>query len=122
MSLLLCAATSFEIQPTIDFIRQHHLDNRIAVLFTGVGLVASTYTLTKQIHKLRPNLVIQAGIAGSLDQNLPLTQVVMVKSEVIGDLGVEEQNGFRDLFNLGFLQKDTSPFQQGLLINPYIKD
>jgi futalosine hydrolase len=120
MSLLLCAATSFEIQPTIDFIKEYNLDNQLTVLFTGVGLLASTYSLTKQISIQQPDWVIQAGIAGALDQKLQLTQVVTVKSEVVGDLGVMEGNAFRDLFNLGFNQKDGTPFRNGQLVNPYL--
>ena len=120
MSLLLCAATSFEIQPTIDFIKEHHLDNQITVLFTGVGLMASTYALTRQLYQQQYGMIIQAGIAGALDLSLPLTEVVAVKSEVIGDLGVVEKNSFQDLFSLGFLQKNNSPFIDGQLINPHM--
>jgi futalosine hydrolase len=120
MSLLLCAATTFEIQPTLDFIKKQQLDKQITVLFTGVGLLASTYTLTKEICVQRPEMIIQAGIAGSLDAKLALAQVVVVKTEVIGDLGVDEQNSFRDLFSLGFIQKDLPPFQNGKLVNPYL--
>ena len=118
MSLLLCAATSFEIQPTINFIKEQQLDKQIRVLFTGVGLMAATYTMTKAVHQNRPDLILQAGIGGALDKNLQLAQVVTIKSECIGDLGVEESAGFRDLFSLGFQQKDVFPFNNGLLINP----
>lgn len=122
MSLLLCAATPFEIQPTINFIKERQLDSQITVLFTGVGLMASAYTLTKQVSSQQPTMIIQAGIAGSIDPNLALTQVVAVKTEVVGDLGVVEQNSFRDLFSLGFIQKDLSPFQNALLVNNNISD
>ena len=118
MSLLLCAATAFEIQPTIDFLKEQELDNQIAVLFTGVGLMASTYALTKQIGIQQPELVLQAGIAGALDQNLQLTEVVAVKTEVVGDLGVVESNAFHDLFRLGFIQKDQAAFTKGQLVKP----
>lgn len=122
MSLLLCAATTFEIQPTLDFIKKQQLDKQITVLVTGIGLMACTYALTKQICVQRPKMIIQAGIAGSLDPKLALAQVVAVKTEVIGDLGVEEQNSFRDLFSLGFIQKDLPPFQNGKLVNPNLPD
>jgi len=120
MSLLLCAATAFEIQPTVNFIKEHHLDNQVAILFTGVGLMATTYSITRQLCIHRPDRIIQAGIAGSLDQDLPLTEVVAVKSEVIGDLGVVEKNSFQDLFNLGFLQKNSLPYLNGQLLNPHL--
>ena len=66
--------------------------------------------------------ILQAGIAGALDQNLQLTEVVAVKTEVVGDLGVVESNAFHDLFRLGFIQKDQAPFTKGQLVNPYLSD
>jgi futalosine hydrolase len=118
MPLLLCAATSFEIQPTLDFIKEQQLDKQISVLFTGVGLMAATYSLTKRLYQQRPTLIIQAGIGGALDNNLQLTQVVAIESECVGDLGVVEAHGFQDLFNMGFLEKDRAPFKNGVLSNP----
>ncbi len=35
------------------------------VLYTGVGKVNSTYTLTREIVKLRPDLIVNLGTAGS---------------------------------------------------------
>ena len=82
--------------------------------------MASTYALTRQLYQQQYGMIIQAGIAGALDLSLPLTEVVAVKSEVIGDLGVVEKNSFQDLFSLGFLQKNNSPFIDGQLINPHM--
>lgn len=122
MSLLLCAATSFEIQPTIDFIKEHRFNNQITVLFTGVGLMATAYSLTKQIGLRQPKMIIQAGIAGALDPTLELTRVVAIKAEIVGDLGVVENNSFQDLFSLGFIPKDGAPFKKGQLVNPHLTE
>ena len=116
MPILLCAATEFEIRQTIEFIKDNGI-KELDVLITGVGLMAATYQITKALATHRPRLVIQAGIAGCLDENLSLLQVVKVKSESIGDLGAEENGSFRSLFDLKFLQNDEFPWKNKKLLN-----
>lgn len=119
MRILLCAATSFEIQPTIERINEKSLS--IDVLITGVGLTAATYHLTKRVLINRPQFIIQAGVAGSLDENLALGEVVMVTSEMIGDLGVIEAHRFKDLFQLGLNEMNQAPYSNGLLVNQHLE-
>src|SRR6059058_4471238 len=112
MQLLLCAATEFEIRPTIDFIRQEKRGN-IDVLITGVGMMATAYSLTKAILNKKPDFILQAGIAGCLNESLPLTKIVVIENENIGDLGVQENGAFKSLFDLKLLQKDAFPWTNG---------
>src|SRR5579875_700991 len=116
MHLLICAATEFEIKPTIDFIERNSLSN-IDVLITGVGLTSATYQLTKSIFFKRPELILQAGIAGCFDEHLSLGSCVVIKSEIIGDLGVEENEKFHSLFEMKLLDKNQFPWTNGKLIN-----
>lgn len=116
MQILLCAATEFEIQPTIDFIAEKAPGN-ITVLITGLGLTAAAYEITKAIITKKPGLVLQAGIAGSLDENLPLAKVVLVKNESIGDLGVTESGRFKSLFDMNFLNENSPPWKEKKLPN-----
>jgi len=118
MQILLCAATSFEIQPTINFIKTQQLGKQVSVLFTGVGLLATTYELTRSVYQNRPDFIIQAGVAGALDLGLELASTVVVKSECIGDLGVVENQIFMNLFRLGLTGKNDKPFQEMKLVNP----
>jgi futalosine hydrolase len=116
MRILLCAATEMEIAPTLKALSLH--ENRtVDLLITGVGLPASTYALTKEVATTRPDLIIQAGVAGSLQPELPLAQVVVVRSECIGDLGVVENGTFQSLFDLKLLGTNTQPWQGGKLTN-----
>lgn len=111
MRLLVCAATKFEIQGTLNFLEQHpEIKKETDVLITGVGLTAATYWLTKKIIKDKPPFVLQAGICGSLDETLELGELVVVERESIGDLGVMEKGSFTSLFNLGFLDKNEQPW------------
>lgn len=116
MQLLLCASTEFEIKPTIDFIREKDIKN-IDILITGVGMLPTAYSLTKTILNKRPDFILQAGVAGCLDENLPLTKIVIVENDIIGDLGVEEKGIFKTAFDLQLLEKNSFPWKNGKLSN-----
>lgn len=116
MEVLLCAATRFEIDPTIQYLASQNIKN-IDILVTGVGLIAATYHITKAVYQKRPQLILQAGIAGALDTNLKLGSVVIIESETIGDLGVMEQGSFRSLFDMKFLQENDAPWTNATLLN-----
>lgn len=116
MQLLLCASTEFEIKPTIDFILGENI-REVEIVITGVGMMATTYSLTKSILNKRPDFILQAGVAGCLNEQLPLTKIVIVENENIGDLGVEENEVFKTLFDLKLLDKNSSPWKNGKLSN-----
>lgn len=100
------------------------VNNNINVQFvlSGVGMLSSTYTLTKIALKEAPNLIIQMGIAGSFDKNLPLGKVVMVNEEALGDLGVEEHEIWNDSFDLKLSDPNERPFKNSMLPNPWLND
>ena len=113
MHVLLAAATPFEIKQTLE-------QWNGATLITGIGLVSATYQLHKALAASRPHLVIQAGIAGCFDPTRPRGTVMVVSEDAIGDQGVEEGDGFKDLFELKLLEEDRPPYQQGRLPNPHL--
>jgi futalosine hydrolase len=121
MICLLVAATVTEISPFLEHYRdtknQLHNNLQVDVLITGVGLVASTYSITKQLQIRRPDIIIQAGIAGCFDKNIALGSVVVVNQEAIGDQGVIESGKMNTLFDLGLVEKNQLPFSNGWLIN-----
>jgi futalosine hydrolase len=107
MDILLVAATNFEIQPAINYLAERDCiidNNHFEVLITGIGSMSTTYWLTKTIAKYRPGLMIQAGIGGSFSTDYPPGSIVLIKEEVTGDLGVEENNEFKDVFDMGLPQ------------------
>jgi futalosine hydrolase len=116
MEVLLCAATRFEIEPTIQYLASENITN-IDILITGVGLLSATYQITKAVSRKRPQLILQAGIAGTFDSNLQLGSVVLVESETIGDLGVMEQGMFRSVFDMKLVQENDTPWSHGRLLN-----
>ena len=66
--------------------------------------------------------MIQAGIGGSFSTDFTPGDLVFVSEEVMADLGVEENNDFRDVFDLGLQDATTGPYTGKSLINPYCDD
>ena len=118
MRFLLCAATKFEIEATLNFLQNHpEFKTKVDVLITGIGLTTATYQLTKKILQDRPRFILQAGICGSLDNYLSPGRIVVVEKESIGDLGVMEKGNFTSVFSLGFAQLNEEPWTNGRLCN-----
>jgi futalosine hydrolase len=115
MYILLAAATSFEIQPTMAQLPAGH---EVAPVLTGVGSIPTAWSLMHQIGRRRPECIVQAGIAGSFVPGL-IGQVVAINEEAIGDLGVHEQGKFHSLFDLNLQDANTPPFSNRLLVSPH---
>ncbi len=75
------------------------------------------YALTKKVCVARPDYILQAGIAGGINTYLQLAEVVVVESDTIGDIGVEEKEGFTSIFEMGFVDKNSFPWNNGKLTN-----
>ena len=122
MYIVVAAATDTEIKPFIDqqknFAGKHPVE--IKVLITGIGAVATTFSLTRSLLQRKPDLVIQAGIAGSFDASLVPGSVVVIGDEVIGDWGAIENKEWKDVFDIGLVSKNDFPFINGRLVNPHI--
>lgn len=112
------AATSFEIQPTIDYLNRNGGSVSVSPLITGVGSLATSYALTRQIGSSRPAVVIQAGIAGCLTDK-KAGEVLVVSEEVLADLGVWEDERFKSLFDMKLADPNGFPFTNGRLVNPH---
>jgi futalosine hydrolase len=82
-----------------------------------VGLLACAFALTQEVALHRPDVIVQAGVAGTLLPEYPLASVVAVQSECVGDMGVKEGDRFLSLFDLKLLRPDTLPWQGGKLVN-----
>lgn len=123
MNCLIVAATSLEIKSFIAHCRTteklNHIDLQVDFLITGVGMVHTTYALLKHLQVKQPHIVVNAGIAGSFSEKYPPGVVVVVKDEVIADLGVIEKDGFKDVFDLKLQPASQFPFTKKKLSNPY---
>lgn len=118
MSILIVAATPFEIAPLLQWLENNFEQTtpghfvtpslQVSILISGVG-GSATAGQTARFLALQPiNWAINAGIAGAFDPSLAIGSVVQVASERWGDLGVEEADGrFTDLAELGFTSQNS---------------
>ena len=122
MNCLIASATAREITPFLNHYRitsgQWENNINIDVLITGIGLTTATYHLTKYFAIKRPDLVIQAGIAGCFDTKIPLGSVVSIKQDTIADESVIELKKLQTLFDLQLIPQNQFPYKKGWLINP----
>jgi len=95
---------------------------RLKVRFhqSGVGMLASAVSLTRLVSEEKPDLIIQAGIAGCFDPDISLGKVVVVKEEILGDVGVEEEGKWKDIFDLKLEKSNYHPFEKRKLPNPWL--
>jgi futalosine hydrolase len=96
--------------------------SRLQVSFhtSGVGILNTTFSLSSLIYQVQPDLIIQVGIAGAFDSKL-LGKVVVVKEEFLGDVGVEENGTFKDIFDLKLEKPSRYPFLKRRLPNMYLE-
>jgi futalosine hydrolase len=127
MNCLLVAATAREIAGFLEHYRNSDkpsfVDIHIDVLISGIGLTATTYSLTRQFTLKKPDLVIQAGIAGCFDKKIPLGTVVGVKQDTIADESVIASTAtgrkkLQTLFDMKLVSPNQAPYTKGWLVNP----
>lgn len=117
MKVLITAATSMELASLKQQIDQHSkLSIRYAV--TGVGAISTVYHLMESLQKERFELMLQVGIAGSFDHDLSLGTAVNIEKEVLAEMGVQEDNQYKDVFSLHLANPNELPFTEGALLNP----
>lgn len=116
MNVLVIAATDRELTglKQISFNRPSLV---VHTAVTGVGLLPSSYAIMQLIARLKPDLIIQIGIAGSFNPTLVLGTAVTVRQEMLADMGVYETDGYHDIFELGLAEKNMPPFEQGAILN-----
>ncbi len=132
MKILVTAATEAEIALSIKHIASignevkplvfEYNGHIIAFAVTGVGMVATTYHLTRILNAEQYDMVLQAGIAGTFDRDIALGEVMAVRSDRLADMGAEDGDSFIDIFDLGLTEPDEAPFTRKMLVNPYNMD
>ena len=86
------------------------------LLITGVGSMATAWSLKQWIIlNEKPDLAINAGIAGSFNERLNIGDVVMPVSDCFADAGVEDGENFLTLSESGLISANDFPYKDGLL-------
>lgn len=113
MKLLVVAATRFEISPSIPLLEA----KEIPYLITGVGMTATAFALGKAFVSNHPyTAILNVGIAGSFDKEIPLGTVVSVCKDTFYELGAEDGTDFISIDELGFGPGTYYPKEPNLLV------
>jgi futalosine hydrolase len=121
--ILFVAATSAEadtlkriegITPFDDFYKFSKTEVRLLV--TGVGSSATAWSLKQWLTVNGiPDVIINAGIAGSFKDDIIIGDVVMPVTDCFADSGIEDGDKFFTLFESGLADPDEFPYRSGLL-------
>ena len=88
----------------------------INFLVTGVGSISTAWTLKQWISiNEKPDLAINAGIAGSYRDELIIGDVVMPISDCFADAGIEDNENFLTFSEAGLISSDEFPFREGII-------
>ncbi len=125
MKILIVSATAAEVQP---FMQLHSLSSKsiqtfhtkehsATLLITGVGMAITAFALGKLLDGEKFDLALNIGVSGSFNNKLKIGSVVQVVKDRFGDLGVEDDEIFLDVFNLKLIEANEFPFQDGWIHN-----
>ncbi len=114
MKMLVVAATEAEVAPFTAYLHTSGMAG-VTVLTSGVGMMATAYSLTKHLSNYNYDLALQVGVAGSYDDLLALGDLVLVATEQYGDLGAEDHDNYIDIFEMGLLSENSVPHTDGKL-------
>ena len=135
MNISICAATAMELSlfqklaPTVLSDSRRHC---IHYCVTGIGMLQSSFYLQQPIQNRPVDFLLQIGIAGCFNSEVPLASVWILEREYLGSLGVVEKPGplkksraeaeyWQDIFDLGLQEPDHPPFSNKALINNHIQ-
>jgi futalosine hydrolase len=103
MRILITTATNAEADELKLISSDRH---QVEFAVTGVGMVATTYYLTKWLTEHKYDLAINCGIAGSFDRSIAIGEVVFVAQDVFSELGAEDDQNFLSLSAMGLTSED----------------
>ena len=105
--------TGFAGEPEISFQGKHTL----SVLITGVGGMSTSWSLQQWLsNNPRPDLAINAGIAGSFNKDYGHGATVIPVSDCFADLGIEIDGNYHTLAEAGLVDPNQPPFEKGELV------
>lgn len=127
--ILVVAATSIEIAPFVHHLTQKFVQTNegtfskgnieFKIAITGVGIMQTTFYLTEAIYKYSPHFCLQVGVAGAFNRKIDLGKLVIVREELLGDLGAEDKERYLDIFDLGLIKASEKPFSNKKLVNSF---
>jgi futalosine hydrolase len=110
-NILVVAATALEIESLFEHPRisshdlgrivyAHYADHTVDVLITGPGMISTAYHMGRQLEIQNYDLVINAGIAGSFNENIKIGDAVNVVSDCFPELGAYQGDRFIPMYGM----------------------
>lgn len=121
MKILVVVATAPEVTGLKNALSADALKS-VDFLITGVGMVNTTFELTKLLNTSTYDYILNIGIAGSFDRTITLGEVVWVRKELFSEMGAEDGDEFLSLIQLGLQAHDEFPFEWGELKAPILPE
>jgi futalosine hydrolase len=112
MSILVVSATQAEVDSIL-------YTKGVDVLITGIGSAITCYKTLERLHRKNYELLIQVGFCGTFNHDIQPGEVVAVKEDCFGDLGMEQNKVFIPLAESTYFDPDEFPFRHGRLVNDY---
>lgn len=85
----------------------------VETLITGIGTIASTRSLTRYfLQNQKPALALNAGIAGSFRDDLPVGSVGLVGRDCFADFGIDDRGVFIPAAGAGLVDENENPFDE----------
>ncbi|NBQ48911.1 MAG: hypothetical protein EBU33_10745 [Sphingobacteriia bacterium] len=109
--LILVSATSFEIEPTLQFLSEYRVNGQVYQLgnlqiqacITGVGMINTAFELGR-CGAQQFDLALNAGLAGCFG-NRPKGSVLNIVSDCFSELGAQDDERFLTIDELGLGEK-----------------
>ncbi len=120
MKILIVAATVEELEPIQLKLAEQKPLHDIFKLVTDVGMIATTFQLTKVLKEEQFDLAINVGIAGSFDRSIALGEVVEVVQDQFSEEMVEDGIELKSYEDVGLRGKNERPFINGVLNRSFI--
>lgn len=125
--VLIVAATRGEIEPLLAQYQAQksllsnkvfsfsHRRCHIDALITGVGMVATAYEMAFWLSRRNYDLLLNAGVCGSFNRDIPLGTALQITSDEIADWGAETDSSFIPMAELDFFDANQPPYEKGIL-------
>jgi futalosine hydrolase len=89
----------------------------ISLLIAGIGSISTAWAMKQWLWvNEKPDLAINAGIAGSYKDDYETGNVVMPVSDCFADAGIEDGDNFQTLSEAGLVSSDEFPFKKEFLV------
>ena len=121
MRILLVSATQKELEPLLDKLNISsqksftHSGNEIDILISGVGMLSTSYQLSKKLSIEKYDLILNIGTCGAFHKHFQLGEVLMIDSDLAVEEGAEDGDQWIGLEAMGLRAANDPPYLNGTL-------